>query len=58
MQRTSVSGQSFTKRLDESIFSLSMLMGDQCYARCKKVQKQQLAFYSKGRIDYTPANHQ
>ncbi len=46
--------ETVAKRIDESIFSLSMLMADQGYADREKVQKPQLAFYSKGRIDYSP----
>lgn len=42
------------ERVDETIFSLSVLMADQGYAVRENAQKQQLAFFSKGRIDYTP----
>ncbi len=41
-------------RVDNTIFSLSMLMADQGYAERDRVQKQQFAFFSKGKIDYTP----
>ncbi|MBQ7607630.1 MAG: WYL domain-containing protein [Desulfovibrionaceae bacterium] len=40
--------------MDESIFNFSMLMSDTAYADRDKVQDVQFAFYSKGRIDYTP----
>jgi predicted DNA-binding transcriptional regulator YafY len=46
--------ESVSKRINESIFNLSMLLADRNYADRGKVQKPQLAFYSKGRIDYTP----
>lgn len=42
------------ERVDSTIFTLSMLMSDQGYAEREKAQKQQFAFFSKGRIDYTP----
>lgn len=42
------------KRVDESIFNFSMLMADQGFAEREKAQKQQCAFFSKGRIDYSP----
>jgi predicted DNA-binding transcriptional regulator YafY len=42
------------ERVDETIFSLSMLMADQDFARREESQKRQLAFFSKGRIDYSP----
>ncbi len=42
------------KRVDESIFNFSMLMADQAFAEREKVQKRQFAFFSKGRIDYSP----
>ena len=41
------------KRIDETIFSLSVLMADQWYSERETVQTQQLTFYAKGRIDYT-----
>ena len=41
------------KRVDESIFSLSLLMSDHVYEEREKVQKNQFAFFSKGRIDYS-----
>ena len=40
-------------RVDESIFSLSMLMADHVYAEREKVLKNQFAFFCKGRIDYS-----
>lgn len=46
--------QEVVERIDDTIFSLSVLMADQGYAARKDAQKQQLAFFSKGRIDYTP----
>jgi hypothetical protein len=42
------------KRVDDTIFNLSVLMADQGYAEREKAQKPQFAFFSKGRIDYTP----
>lgn len=42
------------ERIDETIFNLSVLMSDQGYADRAKAQKQQFAFFSKGKIDYTP----
>ena len=42
------------ERVDRTLFELSVLMADHAYAAREKVQKPQLAFYSKGRIDYTP----
>lgn len=42
------------KRIDDSIFNLSILMADKDFAVRKDVQQQQFAFFSKGRIDYTP----
>ena len=42
------------KRVDESIFSFSMLMADQAFAEREKAQKRQFSFFSKGRIDYSP----
>ncbi len=42
------------KRVDESIFNFSMLIADQGFAEREKAQKQQCAFFSKGRIDYSP----
>lgn len=41
------------QRVDESIFNFTMLMADQAFAEREKVQKQQFAFFSKGRIDYS-----
>lgn len=41
------------KRIDASIFNLSVLMADQDFAKREEVQQQQFAFFSKGRIDYT-----
>jgi hypothetical protein len=40
--------------VDDTIFNLSMLMADQGFAKREKAQKTQFAFFSKGRIDYTP----
>jgi len=42
------------KRIDASIFNLSVLMADRDFANRQEVQHQQFAFFSKGRIDYTP----
>lgn len=42
------------QRVDDTIFSLSVLMADQGYAERDKVQKEQLSFFSKGKIDYSP----
>jgi len=42
------------KRVDDTIFNLSVLMADQGYSEREKAQKPQFAFFSKGRIDYTP----
>ena len=42
------------KRVDQSIFSFSLLMADTAYAEREKVQKPQLVFHSKGLIDYSP----
>jgi len=42
------------KRIDASIFNLSLLMADQDFSNRQEVQQQQFAFFSKGRIDYTP----
>ena len=42
------------KRVDRTIFELSVLMADQSFADREKAQKNQFAFYAKGRIDYTP----
>lgn len=42
------------RRVDGTILSLSVLMADQGYAERDKTQKQQFAFFSKGKIDYTP----
>ena len=42
------------QRVDESIFNFSLLLADRAYADREKVQGQQFAFYSKGRIDYSP----
>lgn len=41
-------------RVDQSIFSFSMLMADQEYAEREKVQKKHLGHCAKGWIDYTP----
>lgn len=42
------------KRVGDTIFSLSLLMADRDFARREKAQAPQFAFFSKGRIDYTP----
>lgn len=42
------------KRVDESIFSFSLLMADTAYAEREKVQKPQFVFHNKGLIDYSP----
>ena len=42
------------QRVDETILNLSVLMADHAYTAKDKAHKQQLAFFSKGRIDYTP----
>jgi hypothetical protein len=42
------------KRVDESIFNFSLLMADTAYAEREKALKPQFAFFSKGRIDYSP----
>lgn len=41
-------------RVDKTIFSLSTLMADQDFAQRESAQQPQLAFFAKGRIDYTP----
>ena len=41
-------------RVDDTIFNLSVLMADQGYAERVTAQQSQFAFFSKGRIDYTP----
>ena len=46
--------EQITRRVDDTIFNLSVLMADQGYAEREKAQNQQVAFFSKGRIDYTP----
>lgn len=42
------------KRVDGTIFNLSLLMADHEYAERESVQRKQFAFFSKGKIDYTP----
>jgi predicted DNA-binding transcriptional regulator YafY len=42
------------RRVDDTIFNLSVLMADQGYAGRDKAQKQQFSFFSKGKIDYAP----
>lgn len=42
------------ERVDDTIFSLSMLLADPGYARRDTIQNRQFAFFAKGRIDYTP----
>ncbi|MDR0355624.1 MAG: WYL domain-containing protein [Deltaproteobacteria bacterium] len=42
------------KRVDETIFNLSVLMADKDFAVRENVQKTQFLFFSKGSIDYTP----
>ncbi len=42
------------KRVDASIFNLSLLMADTAYTEREKVQKPQFVFHSKGWIDYSP----
>ncbi len=42
------------ERVEETIFNLSVLMADQDYADRARAQKSQFAFFSKGRIDYSP----
>lgn len=46
--------QQAQQRVDESIFSMSMLLADPAYANREEAQKPQYHFFSKGRIDYTP----
>jgi predicted DNA-binding transcriptional regulator YafY len=41
-------------RVDETIFSLSMLMADQAFSVREKLRQPQFNFFSKGRIDYSP----
>jgi len=41
-------------RVDGTIFELSVLLADRDYERRDKAQQPALAFYAKGRIDYTP----
>ena len=41
------------QRVDDTIFNLSVLMADRSYAGRDKAQKQQFAFFSKGKIDYS-----
>ena len=41
-------------RVDDTIFNLSLLLSDQAYAVREQAQQPQLAFFAKGRIDYTP----
>lgn len=42
------------KRVENSIFSFSMLMADQEFAEREKVQKKHIGYCAKGWIDYTP----
>ena len=42
------------QRVDDSIFNFSLLLADKAYAEREKAQGKQFAFYSKGKIDYTP----
>lgn len=42
------------KRIDRSIFDLSLLLADKDYAAREKLQYGKFAFFSKGKIDYTP----
>lgn len=42
------------RRVDATIFNLSLLMADYDYAEREKAQQPQFAFFSKGRIDYSP----
>ncbi len=41
-------------RIDETLFSLSVLMADPDYVEREAIQGRQCAFFSKGKIDYTP----
>jgi hypothetical protein len=50
---TTLPGQ-VRKRVDDTIFNLSVLMADRGFAERAKAQKTQLTFFSKGYIDYTP----
>lgn len=42
------------QRIDETILNLSLHMADQDYAEREKTQTQRFAFFSKGKIDYSP----
>ncbi len=44
------------KRVDDTIFNLSILMSEQGFEEQKNSHEPQFAFYSKGRIDYSPFN--
>jgi hypothetical protein len=46
--------QQVRTRIDDTIFNLSVLMADTEFAEREKAQKPQFAFFSKGRIDYSP----
>lgn len=43
-----------SRRVEESIFRLSLLMAEASAAEKARLQKSQFAFFSKGRIDYSP----
>ncbi len=45
--------QEIFARVDETIFNLSLLMSEQGYGQRELVQKQQYAFFAKGKIDYS-----
>ena len=42
------------KRVDNTIFNLSLLMADQAYANRENIQKSQVTFFRKWHIDYSP----
>ncbi len=42
------------RRVDKSIFDFSLLLAGQEYEEREKIRGRQFAFYSKGKIDYTP----
>jgi hypothetical protein len=46
--------QQVAQRVEETIFNLSVLLADQAFAERSLAQKTQFAFFSKGRLDYSP----
>ena len=51
---TAILPKQVKSRVDDTIFSLSLLLSDQDYARREDCQGRQVSFFSKGRIDYSP----